>query len=492
MRHVNNFSLITISLVISFILVTLSCSSFIHDKILLYDSAVFQLIGRMWADGYIPYKDIWELKGPAIFVPNALAFLLFRSSIGLYFIEIANFTITFFFVLKTYLLEFNKRNAYLLTFVTAFYYSVHYTGNSVAEYFLPLLSFSFYLLYKYIYSKKDDTPFIFPPLYAFVFGLSFGYCLMSRLTNAVGICAVALVLTIMIIKSKEWKNLTNCIITFFLGFLIITIPFFWYFYANDALEPMWYGTFLFGLEYSGNSGFDILSAHGIRHIFLRLANCYILIFVSILVILHNKQRKYVGIMWLTVAVLSTLMFLRLNSFAHYYQITLPYTIIIFIELNQLLKQTSNTYYTKLKRGIIFYLLLLGTIGAVNDIKNHYTIFHNYKNEELAVYDKIVHRLPQDYKKSFQAYDCDTELYLYFNINPAYPLAGGQSHVAHYGRSIVKKYQNMFIKGNAEYILVNNKADAVVQNVLNTRYKLLFTEKSTRGGLYYVYKLKTKA
>jgi len=485
----HNLSLILVPIVIAIILVTLSSSSFIHDRILLWDSAVFQLTGRMWADGYVPYKDIWELKGPAIFIPSAIGYGLFHSNIGLYLIEVINLSITFFFVLKTFLLEFDKKKAIFYTGITAIYYSALFTANSVEEYYMPLLTLSFYLLYKYLYKNEDSAIRTFPPLFAFVFGLSLGYCLMSRLTNAVGICAATLVLSMMLLKYKEWANLLKCAAAFIAGFLVMTVPFFLYFYVNDALDEMWYGTFLFGLEYSSNSGFDIISLHGARHILLRMANLYLLFFAAILIIRDNKQSLFTGILWLTVALLSTVMFLRLNSFGHYYQITLPYTIAIFIELNKLYKQTQNKRYLLYSKIAVYVFVFLGIVGAVNDIKHYFTLFHDYKEKEYAVYEGIISRLPEDYKDSFQAYDCDTELYLYFGINPAYPLPGGQSLIAHYGGSIVEKYQTMFRDGNAKYVLVYNTADPVVQDILNTRYDLLFTSKSTRGGDYHMYRLK---
>lgn len=485
----HNLSLILVPIAIAVILVTLSSSSFIHDRILLYDSAVFQLIGRMWADGFVPYRDIWELKGPAVFIPSAIGYGLFHSNIGLYVVEVINLSITFFFVLKTFLLEFDKKKAIFYTCITAIYYSVLFSANSVEEYYLPLLTLSFYLLYKYLYKNEAGTVRTFPPLYAFVFGLSVGYCLMSRLTNAVGICAATLVLSLMLVKYKEWTNLLKCAVAFIIGFLVMTLPFFSYFYMNDALDQMWYGTFTFGLEYSGNSGFDIFSLHGVRHIFLRMANLYLLIFVSILIIRYNKQRLFTGILWLTIALLSTIMFLRLNSFGNYYQITLPYTIVIFIELNKLFQHTQNKRYQLYTKVAVCVFVFLGIVGAINDIKHHFTLFHDYKEKELAVYEGITSRLPEDYKTSFIAYDCDTELYLYLDINPAYPLPGGESLIGHYGGSIVEKYQSMFRDGNAKYVLVYKKADPVVQDILNTRYDLLFTSKSTRSGDYYMYRLR---
>ena len=32
------------------------------------DSAMFQVIGKGWAEGSLPYVDLWDSKGPLIFL----------------------------------------------------------------------------------------------------------------------------------------------------------------------------------------------------------------------------------------------------------------------------------------------------------------------------------------------------------------------------------------------------------------------------------------
>ena len=41
-----------------------------------YDSAMFQTIGKYWAQGYLPYVDLFDHKGPLIFFINAVGYAL--------------------------------------------------------------------------------------------------------------------------------------------------------------------------------------------------------------------------------------------------------------------------------------------------------------------------------------------------------------------------------------------------------------------------------
>lgn len=477
------------SLFLAFVVVTLFSftTSWLYEKPLMYDSAVFQLIGKNWAEGRVPYKDLWELKGPLVFLPSALGYWFCGSKFGVYVIQLLNLTITLFLIQKIFLLEFSRKKSVLLTGLSAIYFAVLYeSGNTVEEYLLPLLSCAFYLLYCYVNNCIRSKEYDLSCGYAFIFGCVLGFSLMSRLTNAISICAAVSVIGIMLIAHKRWSNLVKSSLCFIGGFLVLTIPFIVYFYSKDALEEMWYGTFLFGLEYAGKSGFDIFSLFGPRHIILRLANCYLLLLVSILVLLYNPLRKFAGTMWLAISILTTLMFLRLNAFGHYYIITLPFIPIIINELHIIWKAKSLEWSCSLLRLVVVFYIVLGVIGIANNLKNYFLIFHDYK--ELAVYERIVNQLPAGFKSSFIAYDCDPELYLYFNIPPKYPFYAGQSLLMNYGTSIKSKIEKCFNSGDAKYMVVYGEPE-LLQSVINRKYRFLFSQKGTRGGGYSVYSLK---
>ena len=130
---------------------------------------------------------------------------------------------------------------------------------------------------------------------------------------------------------------------------------------------------------------------------------------------------------------------------------------------------------------------MGIIGIANNLKNYFLVFHDYK--ELAVYERIVNKLPLDFKSSFIAYDCDPELYLYFDISPKYPFCGGQSFLINYGASIKSKIESCFRYGDAQWMLVHGKPDVWLQNIINDKYVFLFSEKSSYWGELFVYRIR---
>lgn len=58
------------------------------------DTAMFQTIGKYWAEGSLPYVDLWDSKGPLIFAVNALGYLLTGQRWGIMIIQVICLFIT--------------------------------------------------------------------------------------------------------------------------------------------------------------------------------------------------------------------------------------------------------------------------------------------------------------------------------------------------------------------------------------------------------------
>lgn len=52
------------------------------------DQYIFELTGKMWAEGGIPYVNFWDQKGPLIFLFNMLGWKLTESSLGIFLLTI--------------------------------------------------------------------------------------------------------------------------------------------------------------------------------------------------------------------------------------------------------------------------------------------------------------------------------------------------------------------------------------------------------------------
>ena len=108
------------------------------------DSAMFQIIGRYWSQGDIPYQTLWDLKGPYIFLINALGYAMTGTRTGVFLIQVVSLTLTLFFTYKTLRLTFRPHVALLWCIASLLPLSYIYEGgNLTEEYLLPFLSLSF-------------------------------------------------------------------------------------------------------------------------------------------------------------------------------------------------------------------------------------------------------------------------------------------------------------------------------------------------------------
>ena len=58
------------------------------------DSAMFQVIGRGWCDGVLPYVGLWDSKGPMIFFINALGYAMTGTQLGVFILQVLFLAVT--------------------------------------------------------------------------------------------------------------------------------------------------------------------------------------------------------------------------------------------------------------------------------------------------------------------------------------------------------------------------------------------------------------
>ena len=73
------------------ILLLSTSTSFLYSYYEQLDSIVFQQIGKEWLNGVLPYRDIWDLKGPLIYLLNSIGFLLIGSRYGILIVQVVFF-----------------------------------------------------------------------------------------------------------------------------------------------------------------------------------------------------------------------------------------------------------------------------------------------------------------------------------------------------------------------------------------------------------------
>ena len=481
---IHEIRIYSVALVIAFIFVLIfSTSTTILGTSNSLDSAIFQVIGKYWAEGVVPYIGLWDSKGPLIFFINAVGYFLTNSNVGVFLIQVFSLSLTIYFIYTFFRIYFAEKTSWILSGVTLLCLSNCYeAGNSVEEYLLPILVPSFFYMYKWTEEALVKKNYSHSLLFAFLYGLILAFSLLTRLTNAIGICVGTFLIILILLYTRNWKNLFLCALCFIGGFCILVLPFSIYFYVNDALYDMWYGSVLYNIEYagsSGTSGHDSLYAL-MSHILAYSSNLF-LILVSILVICFSKERRRVGYFWFWVSCMIYLYFSFTYRYSHYSIITLPYLCIGIIEMKQVLDSLKvvaikRTGYFILKS--FFIILLFGSFYQVYQAVNT-------EKDDLSDYKSLLAEIPENEIDSFVGYNTEAYFYLKLDLKPCYRFFCIQDWVSSNGNSLLPLLKETYDKGNAKWILVKSYGGACgIQDIIEQRY-LLFDEKNN----LFLYRLK---
>ena len=135
-------------------------------------------IGRSWLEGLIPYKDLFDQKGPFVYIIYMIAALINNKTlIGVFILEIISMTTFLFYTHKIISILSNKKYSLFIlpTLAVLICTSFAFTSGGTAEEFtLPFFMISIYYLIRYF--KKEDLSY----KHFFLNGLIAGLIFMTK------------------------------------------------------------------------------------------------------------------------------------------------------------------------------------------------------------------------------------------------------------------------------------------------------------------------
>lgn len=218
-----------------------------------FDASLFAAMGKMWADGDVLYRDMLDIKGPVIFLLDAIGYKLGG------FPGIALF--------ETALLAWGLNNSYralallgiaplarlaaLLGVVSLCGYRYYY-GNMTEDYTLCLALIA-------------QLPFVrmlvvgrFSWSQAWLPALTFGLIAMMRLNNGAFWGAWYATLFLGWCWQGRWLDSAKLFVSALLGLAVVAGPLLGYFWQQGVLESFWFYSFAIFMGQSYGSGFSPL------------------------------------------------------------------------------------------------------------------------------------------------------------------------------------------------------------------------------------------
>lgn len=216
------------------------------------DVNAFFTMGKSMMHGLVPYLDLFEQKGPLLYLIYGLGSLISESSfIGVFIIEVIFFTVTLYYMSKIVNMFLNEEMNYIilpLIAILTLTSRVFTHGGSCEEFCFPFITVSLYLFIKYLKTKIiSDKETIIVGLMA--------ACILWMKYSLLGFhLGFILVIVLTMSKEKAYKDLLHKAIMFIIGFLIGTIPWLIYFGLNNGLDKLFDVYFLFNMSSYGHQG----------------------------------------------------------------------------------------------------------------------------------------------------------------------------------------------------------------------------------------------
>ena len=220
------------------------------------DSGAFSYIGKaIYEYSAVPYRDIFDHKGPLLYLINYIGYGLENSIPGdrIYGTWVIEFILIQIDLFLVYFIcrkaNFEKAVSLGSTMAFAVMFGVFFNfGNFAAEYALPFILISLYLFVEYFLHKEK-----LPKLKISIIGFSCGSVLMLR-PNMIGIwVAFCLVLIIYFIFSKRYIDIFKSITFFLIGILAAIAPFMIYIFVKGVFHDFIYCYWTFNLKYIGKN-----------------------------------------------------------------------------------------------------------------------------------------------------------------------------------------------------------------------------------------------
>lgn len=209
------------------------------------DSNYYLTMGQGIIHGLVPYKDLFEQKGPILYFIHALATAVTgRNFYGIYVIEsllllgslILFYKTCRFFISEKYAFMASAFLPVLMLQANGFLTSGNWfqNGDSAEEFAFPAIMFLIYSIFKYCKAGKME----FPPKIIYLLGLFMGYIFWIKYTMTGGFLAFFLFLGIYLLITKKWLEFLKTLGLSLAGFLTVSVPVLLYFGLNNGINAL--------------------------------------------------------------------------------------------------------------------------------------------------------------------------------------------------------------------------------------------------------------
>lgn len=289
------------------------------------DASFFSMAGRGILEGWVPYRDFFDLKGPYFFFLQALGQLMHRGRFGIFLLQVPFLFASLVLIYKMSQLYLSKKkSAFIICVFLFLHIAMLWGGNTLEEFCLPINLLCMYLSFKTIKEKNHQRL----PRYAFIYGICFGLILFSKITVAAPLVGIVLTFAVLLLIKRKYRDFFRYVLFFLGGLAAASLPLLLYFGWNGTLLEMFYAVFAFGFRRS----VDFAEAYNLTWE-LKAFGC---VFALLFALFHKKELQTEARLLLILSASITYLALHFGTpFVYYFTTTIPILVaamILFMEV----------------------------------------------------------------------------------------------------------------------------------------------------------------
>ena len=375
------------ALFISFICLSVaSKNSFLYPFNDWVDANAFFTVGKSMMHGIVPYRDLFEQKGPFLYLIYGIGSLIsFKSFIGIFILEVLFWTVALIYLYKILKLFLSTRVSLLILpiFMSLIVTTRAFThGGSAEEFCVPFFFITLYYFIKHFKVKELTKKEML------LNGVIAGFILLIKYTLLGFWFGFTLAIFIDYIMQKDYKKAIIYPLVLLLGMFIPFAIFLIYFAINHAVGDFFYNYFWVNITAYGGEKINIFTRInkmfvGLFSAFYNNMACYIVLLCAPILI-WKLDLKLRGKVLLLVTLFITIIGVYVGlKFYRYYLLFILFFIGIgllcaFNLLNKYIAKLNKWYYP-----LIVIIVLISGFNAYYNSNNK--AYFDIKKEDLFQY-----------------------------------------------------------------------------------------------------------
>lgn len=448
-----------------FIMIFAKSTGFLQREFYGNDSTIFMYIGRAVKYGYIPYKDIYDIKGPLLWLIEYLGQVIYEGRYGIHLLEIINYNVIVFLTYRTAREYSDEIRSFVLTVIMFVFWSATIdVGNTVEEF---SYLFSMTAVYFTVRSIRNRNRFLSRKLYI-IYGITAMCATLIRLTDCVITGGCIIYAMIIVFRECGLNKVLSRIALVAASAVCVLIPFVIYFSVNNSIDEWIDASLLFSYKYSvfNKASMELKT----------IAPLIAVLCIGLYKIFTGE--KEIAFLSIITTVLCIVLYAAIGTkYFHYMLVSGPCILLMGILVIGIMK----------KRGVLFRLLFIIVFTGLSFRYVHMSYLNVYKalfvqeiNSSIDFAENIKKIINNESADSVYIYDTDEAIIFRNNYFSDSKYFSSQIQWSQNSDMMQKIYDD-FAERNSKWVITHEYSleygDFRIAELIDENYDLIYSEDS---------------